>query len=118
MANLSEQFHDVRERIKAIDQWKTATPSTVQVVAQEYSFDAFEKLVAALGTRPLDIEAAFRLYSFIVERQGSRIPDGLRRQAVNNVADVVTDKAASCIGEEIVLIFAAWGSHRSDYHQT
>ncbi len=118
MSNLTDLLEGIEERIQANERWRSATLSAKQVVAQNYNAQDLEKLVSALANRPLHFDAPFRLWSFIVERQESRISNTLRQRAADNVADIVRTLSASPVGPDVFSIFAAWGVHRADYYET
>lgn len=86
MSNLSDISEKIVNRVRAIEQWNTATLSTRQVVAEEYQPEDFEKLVTALRERPVNGEVVFRLHSFIYEKQETLVPKSLREMAADNLA--------------------------------
>ncbi len=111
---MNEYYEKVREALDRQEQSRIRALSTRDVVTQKYTEVELQELVDDLRRRPLPTEAAFRLSSFIYERQQDRIPKELRSSA----ADAVSDEVASSsrrIDNEAVVVFIVWGGHRADH---
>jgi hypothetical protein len=113
---MDECYEKMREQTDRIERSRKSSLSTRDVVTREYTDSELRQLVAGLSTRPLSVDTAFRLASFISERQQDRIPSELRRLAADAVADYVASSVER-LDDSAVRIFIVWGAHRPDHRR-
>ena len=96
---MHDYYEKMREHLDRYDQSRIRGLSTRDVVAQRYSDSELRQLVTSLNERPLPTMSAFRLVSFIHERQQDRIlRSGFFYCLVRNCcfASFATQKGIAC----------------------
>jgi hypothetical protein len=112
----SEFREKMLEHIKRHEGSKIVGLSTRDVVAANYTDAEFGQLIDSLQQRPVDEWAAFRLESFVYEKQDERIPLHLRRIAASYIADLLYSNPDS-FTSSLATLFLAWGKDGTDYKE-